>query len=162
MFREEKGNGRGALVFFTVTTWPWHGQAVALDSDFFRSPIAAFPWTNPSSVCLSNTATADYNEMNEISTAGHRILAIPSAWIQWNIWMKLAAFPQPGLRGSTKTPFVPHDKGDAHRDFLINKVFPANLLLGLRSLGIWFASGHLSSAGMLQVGEKSKWDNMDD
>lgn len=48
--------------------------------------------------------------------------------------MKLAAFLQPGLRGNTKTLFPSHDKDDC-RDFLINKVFSVNVLLGLRSLG---------------------------
>jgi len=49
--------------------------------------------------------------------------------------MKLVAFLQPGLRGSTKTPFPPHDKGDSCRDFLINKVFSVSLFAGLRSVG---------------------------
>lgn len=99
--------------------------------------------------------------MNENNAAEQLFSAVPSAWIQWNIWMKLAAFLQPGLRGSTETLFPPCDKEDGCKDFLINMVFSVNLQLGLRSLG-WFASGHLHSTGMLQAGEKSKWDNMDD
>lgn len=62
---------------------------------------------------------------------------------------------------------------DGWKDCLINRVFSViwgtllsfsfiNLLLGLRSLGTWLISGHLSSTGMLGAGENSRKDKMGD
>lgn len=109
----------------------WHSTARSS-----RALIIAFCWANPSTLCPSNTTAVDYNDMNENNMAGHRFSAIPCAWSQRSIWIKLAAWVHPGLSSSSKPLFPPCDKDNGCRNFLINKVFSVNLLLGLRSQGL--------------------------